>query len=228
MIDLNALKPKVQESEYTKKKILCIIEGDLEFRYISKIFNLYGYEKGCYALSEEKIKIAWGIPKSKKENIVSIKCLFQGGSRKGANVPFPAIQSFELFARDLSIFDSILVFFDGDKDKDNEVEKYFIKAFKGIHISNVLLVSIPCFESTLIDFCICKKCRTHINTIKDEKYPCDKYKKNFSKLECFAGAKHLVSNLAINQIDTLKVKTSKLNDVNQIILTFMGEKPLKF
>ena len=221
MIDLNSLKPKVEVSEFGQKKILCIIEGDLEFRYISKIFKLYGYEKGCYALSEEKIKIAWGMPKSKKENIVSLKCLFQGGSRKGANVPFPAIQSFEIFARDLSVFNSVLVFFDGDKDKNNEVEEYFIEAFKGINISNTLLVSIPCFESTLIDFCTCEKCRIHINNIEDEKYPCDKYKNNFSKLECFKGDKHLVANLTIKQIDTLKEKTSKLNSVNVIIQDFM-------
>ena len=221
MIDvLKQLQPNVTEENFIQKKMLCIIEGDLEFRYIVKIFNLFGYTKGCYLLSNELIKVAWGDTLPRHINIVNEKCKFQGGSLKGRKVPFPAIDAFELYSRDLAIFDSVIVFFDGDKDKNNEVEEYFTEQFKDLEINNSLLVSIPCFESTLLDFCICGECRKTIDTINDEKYPCDKYKNNFSKLECFQGAKNLIVNLNQDKIDNLK--TSKLIDVNKIIQNYMS------
>jgi len=223
MIDvLKQLQPNVAEEISIQKKILCIIEGDLEFRYLTKIFKLFGYTKDCYSLSNEFIKIAWGDKFPKHQNIVNEKCKFKGGSSvKGRRVPFPALDAFELYRHDLGIFDSVIVFFDGDKDRNSEVEEYFKEAFENLVIDNVLLVSIPCFESTLIDFCICGKCREEINTIADGKYPCDKYKQNFSKLECFGGTKHLIKNLNNKKINHLNTINSKLNDVNKIIQNFM-------
>lgn len=224
MIDvLKQLQPNVAEETLIQKKILCIIEGDLEFRYISKIFNLFGYKKGCYPLSAELVKVAWGDRLPKNINIVNEKCEFQGGSLKGRKVPFPAIDAFELYSRDLAIFDSVIVFFDGDKDKNNEVEEYFKEEFKDLGIDNSLLVSMPCFESTLIDFCICGKCREGINNIADGRYPCDKYKKNFSKLECFKGIKHLIVNLDNEKLDALATINSKLNPINNIIQNYMAK-----
>jgi len=221
MIDvLKQLQPKVSEESSIQKKILCIIEGDLEFRYLAKIFKLFGYTKDCYSLSNEFVKIAWGDMLPKNMNIVNEKCKFQGGSLKGRRVPFPAIDAFELYSGDLDIFDSVVVFFDGDKDKDNEVKEYFEEVFENLEISNSLLVSVSCFESTLIDFCICGKCRERINTIVDGKYPCDKYKNNFSKLECFEGSKHLIVNLNQDSIEDLK--SSNLISVNQIIQNYMS------
>lgn len=221
MIDvLKQFQPNVAEESLIQKKILCIIEGDLEFRYIVKIFNLFGYTKSCYPLSTELIKVAWGDTFPRHINIVNEKCKFQGGSLKGRKVPFPAIDAFELYSRDLAIFDSVIVFFDGDKDKDNEVEEYFTEQFKDLEISNSLLVSIPCFESSLIDFCTCGKCREGIDDIKDGKYPCDKYKNNFSKLECFEGVKNLIVNL--NQENINNLKFLKLISVNQIIQNYMS------
>lgn len=213
-------RPKIDDS--SAKKILCIIEGDLEFRYITKIFKLYGYKKSCYELSEELIKVAWGknIPTL---NIVNKNCLFNGGSHKGRKVPFPAIDAFEIFKRDLSIFDSVFVFFDADLDKDNEVENYFVDKLDSLEISNCLLISNPCFESSLIDFCSCGNCRGKIEEIADEKNPCDKYKNNFSKLNCFDGSKHLVVNLVNENILKLKDKSSELNCVNNIIEKFILE-----
>ena len=226
MIDiLERSKPNRPKIDYnSSKKILCIIEGDLEFRYISKIFQLYGYNQGCYKLSQNLIKIAWGIPLNKNINIVNSRCNFQGGSRKNAKVPFPAIQAFKLFNRDLTIFDSIIVFFDGDKDKNREVENYFIKEFQNLEIENSLLVSMPCFESSLIDFCSCGNCRESIQNIEDGKYPCDKYKNNFSKLDCFNGSKHLIVNLK-DFIDNLT--NSKLIQVNNIIDKFYNNQKEK-
>ena len=222
MIDvLKQLQPHVPKESSVQKKILCIIEGDLELRYIAKIFNLFGYTKGCYLLSNELIKIAWGDTLPRNINIVNEKCKFQGGSLKGRRVPFPAVDAFELYNRDLSIFDSVIVLFDGDKDKDNEVEEYFKEAFKNLKLENALLVSVPCFESTLIDFCSCGKCRDEINDIKEGKYPCDKYKNNFSKLECFEGVKNLIVNLNQNKIENLN--SSKLIEVNQIIQNYMSK-----
>ncbi len=221
---LESLKPNGIEKSFIQKKILCIIEGDLEFRYISKIFKLFGYTKGCYPLSEEFIKIAWGIPNSKEANIVNYKCNFQGGSRKSAKVPFPAIQAFELFNRDLIIFDSIVVFFDGDKDKNNEVENYFLEAFESLALPNTLLVSNPCFESSLINFCSCGNCREDMDSMEALKYPCDKYKDNFSSLECFNGAKHLISILTKDNLKILQINNSDLDNTTQIIQNFMVSK----
>jgi len=92
--------------------------------------------------------------------------------------------------------------------------------------NNVLLVSIPCFESTLIDFCICGKCREEINSIAEGRYPCDKYKQNFSKLKCFIGIKHLIVNLNNKNINDLNHINSKLNDVTKIIQNFMKTKDI--
>jgi len=218
------LKPKGIDESTIQKKILCIIEGDLEFRYITKIFKLFGYTKGCYSLSEEFIKIAWGIPASKEKNIVNAKCNFQGGSRRDAKVPFPAIQAFEIYSRDFNIFDSIIVFFDGDKDKNKEVENYFLEAFKSLTLANTLLVSQPCFESSLIDFCSCGSCREDINRIEALKYPCDKYKKNFSKLSCFHGTKNLIKSLGIDDLKRIQANKSNLHGTTQIIKNFMESK----
>ena len=221
MIDvLKQLQPKVAEESAIQKKILCIIEGDLEFRYLAKIFKLFGYTEDCYSLSNEFVKIAWGDRLPKNMNIVNEQCQFQGGSLKGRAVPFPAIDAFELYSRDLGIFDSVIVFFDGDKDTNNEVEEYFKEVFENLVIDNVLLVSIPCFESTLMDFCICGKCREKINTMADGRYSCDKYKNNFSKLECFEGIKHLIVHLNHDRIENLK--SSKLILVNNIIQNYMS------
>jgi len=221
---LDKLQQSGVEGSTVQKKILCIIEGDLEFRYIVKIFKLLGYEKECYSLSEEFVKIAWGNNSTPNQNIVDKNCKFKGGgSVKGRKVPYPALDAYEMYADDLSIFDSVIVFFDEDKDRliEHEVENYFKEVFETLKLDNALVVSVPCFESTLIDFCICGKCRTDIEEFEDKKYPCDKYKNNFSKLACFEGSKNLIVNLNQAKIDDLK--TSKLISVNQIIQNYMSK-----
>jgi len=219
------------------KKILCIIEGKLELDYIMKIFQLFGYTKACYDLTEQFIKVAWGNHVPLTVNIVDKKCEFQGGSLKNNKTPQPAIQTFELFKDSLNLFDSIIVLFDGDEDKNNEVEKYFIEQFKGeLPIKNYLLVSKPCFESTLIDFCRCNSCRKDIENMEDARRPCDKYKNKFSSLKCFSKftndeykdkkvtAKGLVTYLDMSNIKYLETKDSKLNTVNLFISEFMKNK----
>ncbi|MBW3021032.1 hypothetical protein KY334_07085 [Candidatus Woesearchaeota archaeon] len=219
------------------KKILCIIEGELELKYIVKIFKLFGYTKGCFSLTEEFVKVLWGNNFPLNINIVSNKCKFQGGSLKNNKTPKPAIQSFELSKDSLNLFDSIIVLFDGDMDINAEVEEYFVKQFNNMSImmpdKNYLLVSKPCFESTLIDFCNCNSCRQNIEDIEDMDYPCDKYKEKFSSLECFAKfsnnkyknkkvtANGLIFYLDINNVEFLKSKESKLNNVNLLISNFM-------
>jgi hypothetical protein len=218
------------------KKILCIIEGELELKYIVKIFKLFGYTKDCYDLTEQFIKVSWGNNFPPNINIVNNKCKFQGGSLKNNKTPKPAIQAFELFKESLNIFDSIIVLFDGDEDKNNEVEKHFIEPFKKLSIKNYLLVSLPCFESTLIDFCRCNNCRKDIEDMANLKYPCDKYKKNFSRLKCFSKftndkykdkrvtAKGLVTCLDMSNVKSLEKKESKLNTDNLLIDEFMKNK----
>jgi GTP1/Obg family GTP-binding protein len=49
---------------------------------------------------------------------------------------------------------------------------------------------------------------------------CDKYKKSFSSLSCFQGAKHFITKLKRDNIENLK--TSNLNQVNVIIQNYMS------
>ena len=226
LANLESLKPNRPEADdNSQKRILCILEGELELKYIVKIFQLYGYTQDCLKLTEDLIKVAWCDKLPKHINIVykvQGTCKFDGGGTcKGSPVPTPAIKAFEMYNQDLSIFDSVFVFFDSDKDKDQEVENYFAEKFSSLAIHNCLLISIPCFESSLIDFCSCESCREQINNIADEKIPCDKYKNNFSKLTCFSGSKHLISNLIKQDILNLKLKMSEINCVNNRIEDFI-------
>jgi len=221
--DLKPNRPKVETS--FQKRILCIIEGKFELKYIVKIFELNRYSGDCLQLTEDLIKVAWCDKLPKHINIVhkaGVDCNFDGGgSCKGSPVPTPAIKAFEMYSQDLSIFDSVFVFFDSDKDKDKEVESYFKSKFSSLEIPNCLLVSNPCFESSLIDFCSCGNCRVQMNNIDEERKPCDKYKNNFSKLDCFIGSKHFVTNLTNKDILDLRPKVSELNCVNNSIENFM-------
>ncbi len=220
---LEKLQPKKPKGIFSQKKILCIVEGDLELRYIVKIFKLFGYKDGCYPLTNELIKVAWGknLPSI---NIVKPNCSFQGGSLKGSTVPLPAIEAYELYRDDLSIFEAIIIFFDGDKDSDNSVEEYFKEVINKDRDS--LVVSIPCFESTLIDFCSCGSCRIDIEAKDESKYPCDRYKEYFSKLNCFEGTKNLIGKLDIDNIRFISKKESKLNITNRVIQDFMKNRKI--
>jgi len=219
----NRIPNRPKPIEAKRNRILCIIEGDLELRYIVKIFDLFGYKKGCYNLTEELIRVAWGDKFLPFQNIVNSKCKFQGGSLKGRKVPIPARDAFEMYRNKMSYFDSVIVFFDGDKDKDNEVENYFKEQFKNLDIKNTLLVSVPCFESSLIDFCCCGSCRETMNSKEEGKYLCDKYKKSFSSLDCFNGAKDLIVNLNQEKLARLKENYSKLSETNNLIQNFMRQ-----
>ena len=226
LANLESLKPNRPEvNVHSQKRILCIIEGEFELKYIVKIFQLNGYSHDCLQLTEDVIKVAWCDNLPKHMNIVTkVKgtCKFNGGgSCKGSPVPTPAIKAFEMYNQNLSIFDSVFVFFDSDLDEEQEVENYFKEKLSILEIDNCLLVSAPCFESSLVDFCSCGKCREQINGIADEKFPCDKYKNNFSKLACFSGSKHLVSTLTNKDILNLQSKISELNCVNNCIENFM-------
>lgn len=225
---LNDLKPnRPKEISLSQKRVLCIIEGSLELQYIVKVFQLLCYEKDCFELSEEYIRVAWGKKLAKHQNIVSkIKkgCTFEGGSHKNSKVPFPAISAFELYGRDIGFFDSVIVFFDTDKDVNKEVQSYFETKFTDLEIDNALLVSTPCFESTLIDFCACGKCRDDLNALVRKKEACLEYKEGLVTLNCFKTlktGKGIVSNLVIN--DIRKLSDSKLIKVNQIIQNYMSK-----
>ena len=188
---LNSFKPELSnESSSINKKILCILEGKEELKYIYNVFKLNGYDKLCDELAKEKIKVSWG------RNRIEVKrCNFQGGGcYGGCPVPVPALESYEFEKDNLWLYDSIIVMFDTDKDKNHKVEDYFISK-QTDQKDIILLASNPCFESSLIDYCKCGNCRTAIETIEDGKYPCDKYKNNFSSLNCFDGVSNLISRL---------------------------------
>ena len=225
---LESLKPnRIKKESSIQQKILCIIEGNLELQYIVKIFQLLGYKENCFELSETFIRVAWGKKLAKHQNIVSKTkkgCTFEGGSHKNSKVPFPAISAFELYGRDISFFDSVIVFFDSDKDVNKEVQNYFEKKFLNLEIENALLVSIPCFESTLIDFCSCGNCRERIENVANTKEECSKYKDGLINLKCFENlktGKGIVTNLKINNIESLK--KSNLIQVNNIIQNYMSK-----
>lgn len=188
---LSQFKPELkQEMNIKNKKILCIVEGKEELKYIYNLFKLNGAKEQCDELSKNKIKVSWG-----RDIIVVNKCNFKGGGcYKDIPVPVPAQESLEFEKDNLWLYDSIIVMFDGDKDNNNKVNNYFLKKQESLG-NLILLVSQPCFESTLIDYCLCEKCRTDVNSMKNGKYPCDKYKNNFSSLNCFKGIGHLIANL---------------------------------
>ena len=228
LAQLNGLKPnRPKEVNSAQKRVLCIIEGSLELQYIVKVFQLLGYEKDCFELSEEFIRVAWGKKLAKNQNIVSKTkkgCTFEGGSHKNSKVPFPAISAFELYGRDISFFDSVIVFFDSDKDINTEVQNYFEKKFIDLEIKNILLVSTPCFENTLIDFCSCGNCRKVISSLVDKKEECLEYKDGLATLKCFEDfktGKGIVANLKTDNIENLE--NSQLFKVNQIINNFMSQ-----
>ncbi|RLA79821.1 MAG: hypothetical protein DRG78_12140 [Epsilonproteobacteria bacterium] len=217
-----------------KKKILCIIEGDTEFRYITKIFKLFGYintshNHDCFNLSENYIRIAWGNKFAPNINIVQETnkgCKFEGGNSGKDILPFQSISAYEMYKSDLSIFNSIIVIFDKDKDKDDQVQQYFQEALKKITIENLLLVSNPCFESTLIDYCICKECKSIIEKIDKSKEPCDKYKNNIRDLNClqkYETANGLIANLQNDNLNILSKEVSVLNNMNKIIYNSIKE-----
>ncbi len=241
LTNLESLKPnRPKVTDSIQKRILCIIEGELELKYIVKIFQLNGYSYDCFQLTEDIVKVAWCDKLPKHMNIVTKEkgtCKFDGGgSCKGSPVPTPAIKAFEMYNQDLSIFDSIFVFFDADKDRNKEVEKYFRNKFSSLKTQNCLLVSNPCFESSLIDFCFCGNCRKTIDYIPNISiYPCIKYKGESKKvkrkklkrerytgefrlLPCFAPPISFIENkLKIHNL----LEKSNLNCVNDIIKDFM-------
>jgi len=231
---LDSLLPNrpLPENTPRKNKILCIIEGDTEFRYITKIFKLNGYinssqQKDCFHLSENHIKIAWGKKFTPNINIVKETkrgCTFEGGNSGNEILPFQAVSAFEMYKSDLSIFDAVIVLFDADKDKNNQVQEYFEKALLNITINNTLIVSDPCFESSLIDYCTCNECRSTVDTLTNTQVPCDKFKNNLRNLQCFKISKTangFIQNMDQQNLISLSTTNSKLNTINYLISTYM-------
>ncbi len=212
------------------KKILCIIEGNLELRYIIKIFKILGFQEDCLELTKNLVKVGWGKKFPPNINLVDEFCKFKGGSSiKGSPVPKPAMEAFEMYKSDdntFSPFSGVIVMFDGDKDKNKEVENYFRVELSKCSIDNCLLVSTPCFESTLIDYCKCGHCRNQINSIPATMPPCKKFKDNFSNLNCFSSysnsvitnervkGKGLIANLDYTDINRI---SSPLSCIHELI-----------
>jgi len=203
MIDLlKQFKPELEndlENYNLKKKILCILEGKEELKYIYKIFQLNGYNSNCDNLDIDCIKLSWG-----KEQKID-KCDFKGGSWiKGCPVPKPVLESLNKENDNFWLYEYIIIMFDSDKDRNNFVQNSVL----GKNLDNIiLLVSNPCFESTLIDYCSCGSCRDYIDNLSKTKYPCSKYKNNFSKLNCFKGVGDLIVNLENYQTNNIKLNT---------------------
>ncbi|MEA2018963.1 MAG: hypothetical protein U9N59_11000 [Campylobacterota bacterium] len=204
---LNQFKPELSKViSHSNKKILCILEGKEELKYIYNTFKLYDYSNGCDTLAKELIKVSWG-----RDNQIVKNCNFNGGGcYKGIPVPVPAIESYEFEKDNFWLYDNIIVMFDSDKDDESKVEKYFNTQ---IEDKLFILASEPCFESTLIDYCKCGNCRDDIEKLNEEKYPCDKYKNNFSSLHCFDGVGHLLVHLE----DYTLQSVSKLKTINNIV-----------
>ena len=209
---INFAKPELsRDIEFElPKKILCILEGQLELKYIYKQFKMCGYTKKCDDIDNDCIKLNWG-KEQKIEN-----CNFDGGSNiKGFPTPKPALESLNKEEDNLWLYEYIIILFDSDKDFNNEVE-YYILMKKNSKI--ILLTSTPCFEATLIDYCYCGKAKELMNNIADTEYPCGKYKNNFSKLGCFIGINHLIQNLEL-----FTTKNIKLNSIEYFINLFFDK-----
>jgi hypothetical protein len=206
---LQKFKPEAKGVK--NNNILCIVEGKTELKYILSIFRKY-IKIRCKELVENFVIVRWGKAIPKIQNY----CEFQGGSKKGSPTPLPALEAFEFEKDNLDNYFAIIIMFDSDKDDDRRVEKILAKLLKQIDVQYVLLVSNPCFESTLIDYCKCGNCRNIIDSMPNGNYPCDKYKNNFSKLPCFCGVDNLIENIS-------KYSTSNhlLLKIDEIIMTLI-------
>jgi hypothetical protein len=202
MIDiLNQFRPQTHKNN----NILCIIEGQTELKYLLYVFRKY-LEVRCNEFVNDFVIVRWG----KKIPVIKGYCKFQGGSQENSKAPLPALEAFEFERDNLENYFAIIIMFDGDIDK--EVETILLEKLSSIDVKNVLLVSHPCFESTLIDYCQCGQCRNKIDSFPNTKYPCDKYKNNFSKLNCFNGVDDLIVN-----IKNYSTKNKKLLEIESVL-----------
>lgn len=205
-------------------KILCILEGKLELNMVFKIFNLLGYCSSCDDLALNKIKVVWG-----KEDKIIKDCNFNGGNQKASPSPKPAQEGYNLYKNKINIFKGILVIFDGDVDTNSEIETFFNNEYNTINVKKYLLVSQPCFEKTLIDFCTCGACLTIASNLSENQTSkCKKYKANFTQLPCFKSFTNsnyknrqvnpeiLVENLDIKNLLDLST-TSKITELKDFI-----------
>lgn len=205
-------------------KVLCILEGKLELNLIYKLYELLGYSRCCDELSKDKIKVAWG-----KSPVIINNCNFNGGNQPNLKTPKPATEAFKFYKNKINKFNAVVVLFDGDLDNNSEVENFFKTQLPSVSIDNLLIVSQPCFEKTLIDFCTCGNCLTQVMSFPSiPTSKCKKYKSKFSSLNCFrkftnsnivnrcVNSDSLVENLDSSNISSLS-KTSSLFKLNSII-----------
>ena len=198
---INFAKPELNKDIKSKlsKKILCIIEGKLELKYIHKIFQICGYTKKCDDLDRDYIKLSWG-----KEQKIK-KCNFQGGDIKNFPTPKPAIESLNQEKDNFWLYEYIIILFDSDRDMNHIVENHILNE-KNEKI--ILLTSNPCFEATLIDYCKTAKKNIETKNInKNGKSSCEEYKKNFSKLGCSQGVSYLIHNLKLFTTQNIQLNT---------------------
>ncbi|MFY9103646.1 hypothetical protein OZY38_00155 [Aliarcobacter cryaerophilus] len=211
------------ESDGKINKILCILEGKLELNLIFNLYRLLGYQKCCDELSKEKINVGWG-----KDIIIVSKCNFPGGNRPKLKTPKGAIEAFNFYKNKINKYQAVVVVFDGDLDDNSEVESFFKQELPSLSIDQLLIVSQPCFEKTLIDFCTCGNCLSQAISLPDIKQSkCKKYKKGFNVLTCFKkftnsnvtnqrlNSNSLVKNLDPSNISSLSLDSplSKLNSI---------------
>lgn len=206
-------------------KILCILEGKLELNIIFRIFNLLGFSNCCDDLASKKIKVAWG-----KENQIVSNCNFNGGHQTGALTPLPAKEAYNVYKNKVNSYKGILTIFDSDVDINSNIENFFINEYQTINIEKYLLVSNPCFEKTLIDFCSCGQCLTIALALPENPTSkCQKYKTNFPQLPCFKSFTNtnykkrqvnpdiLVEKLDINNLSGLS-EISKITELKDFII----------
>ena len=220
---LNSLKPNTDSAKIDK--LLCILEGNLELKIIFQIYNLLGLSESCNELVSKKIKVIWG----KDKQVVS-NCKFNGGHQRGSPSPLPAKEAFKLYKNKINSFNGVLTIFDGDVDTNSEIETFFKEEYRGINVKKYLLVSQPCFEKTLIDFCSCGQCLSiAVNLPENPVSKCQKYKTNFPKLPCFksftnsnykkreVNADKLVEKLDMNNLSALS-NSSKIRKLTDFII----------
>lgn len=221
---LNSLKTNTNSPKIDK--VLCILEGKLELNIIFRIYNLLGLSECCDKLALEKIKVIWG-----KGNQVVSNCNFNGGHQSGSPTPLPAKEAFNLYKTKIDSFNGILTIFDGDVDTNSEIEIFFNNEYSNINVKKYLLVSQPCFEKTLIDFCSCGQCLTIALALPENPASkCQKYKTNFPQLPCFKSFTNsnyrrrqvssdiLVDKLDMNNLSNLST-TSKITELKDFIIS---------
>lgn len=176
MIYSEFFSDKVEQNQnYKKDKILCIVEGKDELNLVKKIYQICeNIEISCQDFLNNKIELSWGKSEVFWNDIE--KCNFQGGHITGCSTPYPVLES--LKNKNIDVYKSILIVFDGDCDVGESVYNS-AKALTEVYKKFILRCE-PCLEKEMVLFLANEQTSSYIEMnyqlLEDSK--CKWYKNN--------------------------------------------------